>query len=68
MICPECGGNMVPAAYGRGMKCCESCGLQLTHLEYERMWDANRKKKSTREEKKKADQKEYLDWLQGKKK
>ncbi len=68
MICPECGGNMVPAAYGRGMKVCETCGLQLNGLEYDRAWEKNRQKKSTGQEKKQADHQEYLDWYQGKKK
>ncbi len=64
--CPECGGTMGPAAYGRGLKVCESCGLQLTQLEYDCMWDKLRDK-TTFEEAKKKEKREYLDWYQSSK-
>jgi tRNA(Ile2) C34 agmatinyltransferase TiaS len=66
MTCPECGGEMAPA--GRGKKTCQSCGLTLGHMEYERMWDKLRTEKVSRDDKKKRDQKEYLAWLQSDKK
>ena len=64
--CPECGGTMGPAAYGRGLKVCESCGLQLTQFEYDKMWDAIRNR-STPDEERKKQKREYLDWYTSKK-
>lgn len=65
--CPECGGDMGPAAYGRGKKVCESCGAQFEGLEYDKAWDKVRAEKKTKEQKHRDERQEYLEWYQSKK-
>ncbi len=63
--CPECGGEMVSHMK---RKVCETCGLSLTGSEYDREWDKIRETQEESDQEKRRRQREYLDWLESKKK
>ena len=57
--CPECGGVMISQMK---RKVCETCGLSLTVGEYDRAWDGIKDKAFDKNNPKKKEHNEYLDW------
>jgi ribosomal protein L37AE/L43A len=62
--CPECGGEMIPRMK---RKVCETCGLSLSGVEYDKAWDKVRRESRDDDSEKDKKNREYRDWLLKKK-